>query len=243
MSSFSWGAGEQRLSLIHMGVEGHKPLADVKSFLDIGVIRRGEKCEILFPRAGTKAATRPWAPFDFYTNITSDEQRQKAQDAGQVGEPDVFWMGDDHNRNAANHKHDQTREVTASFQKSLEFKEPRNGTDSFSRVLAFTRGPIVFSSLILVKTWARGAACAAAAFQCTKPFQREGVTECQEDGWTRKIQGVVATASASGASWDYFRGITDERLKNDVSAVEGIFQRYHADFEGHGEPFRETVAP
>ncbi|MBY0369372.1 hypothetical protein K2X33_01715 [bacterium] len=243
LSSIALGAGEKRLSLVSMGVEGYDAFAPIRSYLDIGVARKEAACEILSPRAGTKAASRPWLPFDFYTNIHDDAERTKAQNAGTVGEADIFWVGDNGNRNAGNANHDATREVTAAFLGSLEFQQCRRQTDRFSCLLAFTRGSVVFKTLISVVAWPKEDGCTAAAFQCTKPYENEGTTHCQPDGWTRKIHEVVALASLTGAASDKFWRVTDEKKKTDVSSVEAVFQNYDTATQAEGDRYREHVSP
>ncbi len=85
------GASEsfKRIPLITMTIEGYEPFAKKRTSLDVGVRAlwdKGElqKCEWLSPREGTKAAERSWAPFDFYTNVTSpDEVKKEARLLGQ----------------------------------------------------------------------------------------------------------------------------------------------------------------
>lgn len=236
-----------RQSLVVLSVEGYDAYKDIRSLLDIGVVASGESdaltCAIADPKPGTKAAGRPWAPFDFYTNVLTQEEMDQEEAAGRLGEADIFFDGDNHNRNRGKHSHRWTRQVTDAFKGSLDFLQKKTDKDSFSFLLQFTRGKITYGGLVRARTYPKDGQCVAETVLCTKTYEADGKTHCHPDAWTKRVTDIVAEASVSGALSDKLWRVTDEKLKTDVASVSVVFQDLDKDGDDLGKPYKEKVAP
>lgn len=218
----------RRVPLVVMKIAGYAPFANKRTRLDMGVLEiptmAGLRCELLVPRPATQASQAAWAPFDFYTNVLNEsEQREQAS---TLGEPDIFFAGDDDNRNGAADSHRWTMVPQRSFQASLEFGNRRMGEqtrDWAGFLVKFIRGPsgaaLKYESLISVRAFPLGGKCEARVFQCQKPSPSG--TSCEPDGWTRWLHEITAHADTRGALSDLWKKPTSEREKNDVSALDG----------------------
>lgn len=239
-------AAESRQSLVSLRVDGYDALKDDRSFLDVGVKKvddaAGSRCEILSPVPTTRAAKQAWAPFDFYTNIKLKVEQDEAIAAGRLGEPDIFFVGDDGNRNGKNDSHKVTRLVTDNFRGSLDFTEARREPTWFSFLVSFKRGKIDYQGLMSVRAWLATDKCKSALFLCTKAFKKDGQTHCEPDGWTRQVLEVIADADVPGALSDTFFSVSDEKAKNDVAAVHLRFQDLDGKGQPQGAPYTEKVA-
>jgi hypothetical protein len=231
-----------RVSLVSFAIRG--AYEDIRSYWDIGVkpTMDGEDltCEVLAPRPASKASKEKWAPFDFYTNITAAQKEDGTDVKYMKGESDVFFKGDDDNRNASSDSHALTRTVTDSFRGSLEFLQKKQGKDWFSFLMHFQRGKVEYKGLVLVRTWPEDGECKAAAFHCTDLVEKDGVFTCEADGWTRRLTAILAKADLFGASFDW--RVTDEKKKNDVSAIFGVFQDVDKDGLDKGASYEEKLA-
>ncbi len=240
------GASEVRQSLVSLRVDGYEALKNERSYLDVGVKRieeaAGPRCEILSTRAASKAAKQPWAPFDFYTKINVKLEQDDAIATGKLGEPDIFFVGDDGNRNGARDTHRLTRVVADNFRGSLDFNEARREPTWFSFLVAFKRGRIDYQGLMSVRTWLEADQCRSAVFLCSKTFAKDGQTFCEPDGWTRQVLEVIAEADVAGALSDSLFSVTDEKQKNDVAAVYLRFQDLDTQGQPVGAPYSEKVA-
>ncbi len=236
-----------RITLMTLAVEGYDRLKDVRSYLDVGIsserTETGLDCGFHTPRKGTTAAAQAWAPFDFYTNILSKTQQEEHEAKGGLGEPDVFFAGDDRNRNSQSQSHRWTRKVADNFQGCIDFLEPKRDKSNFSFLVKFTRGLIQFESLFSARTWAEGDRCRAAIFDCTRKVREsDGTTRCESDGWTRKVLELRAQADLKGGLSDTLFRVTEEKTKNDVASIQGLFQDVDGQQRNVGKPYLETLA-
>jgi hypothetical protein len=238
-----------RHSVLAFSVTGYAALRDVRSFLDVGIEKikeeGGHRCEILHPLPTTKAARQPWAPFDFYTNILTAKEQKAAAKEGTLGEPNIFFAGDENNRNNEGHSHKWTRQVADNFRLSLDFIKGPKVKNWFSFVIEFTRGKIFNQRLVSTRAFldSKGE-CRAIIYDCSAiTIARDGSLSCTEDGWTRAILQVQAVASTSGALSDYYRGVKNEKSKNDVSKV--LIELDNLDKKGmpEGSPYIHEVLP
>jgi hypothetical protein len=237
-----------RLSAVEFSITGYEPLSDVRSYLEAGVAEDPSDmetpCKVLEPRANTVAAKQPWAPFDFYTNIRDVAEQSAHTKTKTVGEPDIFFAGDDGNRNRANHKHQWTRRVADNFKGSMEFTEKRLAKDWFSFLVVFSRGALSNKSLLSYRTWMQKGQCQGAVFECTKRLvDTNGKSLCEPDGWTKQVSRVVAEASISGAAYDKLFGTNDEKKKNDLAALNVEYRNLDANGDPIGDFYLEKVAP
>jgi hypothetical protein len=242
-----FAAQESRKSLISFRVEGYDKLKDVRSYLDVATqlstLAETPECIFLSPLAGTKAARQPWAPFDFYTNVLNAEEQAQFKAEGTLGEADIFWKGDNANRNAAKYTADWTHLVTDSFRGSLEFMEKWQERDSFGFLLRFTRGTIDFQSLVKVRTWLENGSCQAEVVGCTDMEVVGGKTQCRPGGWNRHLLEVIAEASISGALADKFYGTIDQKKKTDVAKVHLVYKEFDKDGRLLDQVWKQKVAP
>jgi hypothetical protein len=235
-----------RRNVLEFSVTGYAPLKDVRSFLDVGLKPSdisADTCEVLIPRQATLASQQPWAPFDFYTNILSPEEQAQEKTNGTLGEPDIFFSGDNFNRNSSDKSHVWTRKVVSNFKGSLDFLERKVGKDSFSFWLQFRRGLLSYGGLVSVRARMKNGQCVAAVFLCDKPLKKaDSTTFCDPAGWSKKIQRIIAEASVQGAMADRFSGVLDEKKKNDIGALFIEFQDVDALGEEIGSTYVEKVA-
>src|SRR4051812_7503854 len=123
-------------------------------------------------------------PYDFYTNVRDAAEQEAQKIAGALGQPDIFFDGDNNDRNGQKQSHLWTRAVTPEFLGSLDFLEKVRQKDWFSHLIRFTRGKVAFSALVSVRAWVHEGKCTAAAFSCTKTSTAsDGTTRCAPDGW------------------------------------------------------------
>lgn len=238
--------GPLRLSVLEFSVIGYAPLKDVRSYLDVGLKpseTSEDACDILKPHSKTAASRQPWAPFDFYTNVLNPEEQAKEKAAGSLGEADIFFPGDNFNRNDSDKSHEWTRKVATNFRGSLDFLEPQISETSFSFSLKFTRGLLSYGGFIRVTPRLTKGQCSAAVYFCTKPLkQANGKTACAPSGWTKKIHRIVAEASVSGAMSDKFNGVVEEKKKNDIASLSIEFQDVDSSGDEIGSRYLEKVA-
>ncbi len=238
----------ERLNVVNLAIEGYSALKDHRSYLDVGVLPVFEngtlsKCELLPPRKSSKAASQPWFPFDFYNNVL-DSSTQNTQDkSNRLGEPDIFFEGDDNNRNGREDSHRWTCHVHDAFKGSLSFSEKVIEPDQFTFQLAFKRGVVAYEALFRTRAFVRDGKCAAATDHCTQIEDKDGKKTCAPNGWSRQLLQVVAQANLKGALSDTLLGVTDEKAKSDVAALFAIFQNIGPSGEPLGQPYREKQAP
>ena len=240
-------AQDTRKTLVSFRIEGYDKLKDVRSYLDVATTLAGTsdapECILLSPLAGTKAAAQPWAPLDFYTNVLTPEDQATFKTEGTLGEADIFFKGDDTNRNGAKFTADWTRRVTESFRGSLDFLEKRQERDSVGFLLRFTRGVVSYQTLIKVRTWLDEGVCHAEMLGCSDTEVIGGKTECRAGGWNRHLREVIAEASVSGALADKFYGTTDEKKKTDIAKVHIVYKQYDKDGRLLDQVWKQKVAP
>lgn len=225
-----------RESLVSLRTDYYK---DVRSYWDVGVDK--DECAFLPPQT-KKTAAQPWAPFDFYTNVVDKAEQDKHKAAGTLGEPDVFFDGDNNNRNASKDPHDWTRIVADQFKGSLTFLQKRVTKNEFEFLLSFKRGLIDYKTLILTRAEIRKGKCTVFTVNCTDTSEKGGKTVCNKGGWNRELVEVVAQADSGGFASDKLFGVTDEQKKNDVYAVFGKFQDLDENGEPKGDPYLLKVA-
>lgn len=216
--SLSYAGPEfQRVSLITFSIEGYAPYNDKRMYLDAGVHDVNGACELLTARAGSRAAQQAWTPLDFYGNQVGGGPNQ------QPGESDLFFAGDEHNREAGTIDASATLTPDPYLLDSFDFDQARRAKDWLSFNLGFTRGYLVYHTLIGVRAFRDGDHCSAMAVLCAKPVAGEnGSANCEADGWTKHVTAVIAAASISGALRDRFRTIHRDRERHDIASLDGV---------------------
>jgi hypothetical protein len=234
----------KRVSLLDISVKDYKPFEGMFSYLDVGISRKEDsqkpECDFLSPQVPS-GETWPWSPFDFYTNVRSDAEQK--QFSAELGSSDVFFTGDDHNRNASTDSRAWTRKVTSNLLGSIDFLEPKKGKGWFSFRLKFTRNKLKFDGLIAARTWEEKGECKAKLFLCTKKIEKQGELNCESGGWTRSIDHVEAFADKAGGTYDYWNGTKDAKLKNDIWQLKGHVLKVNDENGGDkGEEFWDVLA-
>jgi hypothetical protein len=214
-------AAPQRVTVATMSVEGLPLFGDSRTSVDAGVQdQTGDgthHCELLTPRPSSRVAGEPWSPLDLYMNVRSASEQQ--EDAATLGEPDIYFQGDDGNRNGQTDSASWTKEVPPFLLDSLDFFDPQRDDSAFTFVLGFTRGDLHFRGLFTARAEWQSNRCGVALYRCTQPSDANG-SSCAQNGWTEQILQVIAVADKWGALRDQFRHINRDRERNDVFGLD-----------------------
>ncbi|MBI4403881.1 MAG: hypothetical protein HY537_06965 [Deltaproteobacteria bacterium] len=235
-----------RVHLVELAVQGYAPFKDKLTSIDAGILKitEGDKtrCEILEPRASSVLSQKLWAPLDFYSNVVNETEEEIES---RHGEPDIYFDGDDNNRNGSNDSHMKTLTPLQSFAKSLAFGK-RTSTDksSLSFPIQFKRGEIHFSGHLQVATSAGQGSCRTSAYlwlQTNPPGESKPRIRYE-------LRKVIAYADLVGGtldkilSWSPFSKKAPEADKKDIKKVEALVAE--VDDQGRrGEPHYIQLAP
>lgn len=214
----------RRIQLFSLTSEGYEELEKKQMSWDIGVQETANnqgaiECSLLRPREGTQAAKWEWAPLDIYYNAVDDAERTRLR--AQWGERDIYFEGDDLNRNGKGEDHTWTLKVPKDFRESLDFFS-RKMNDSQTRLeldIGVTRGSLVMRRLFRVDAVLENGRCVAHAFLCTKPDDK-GI--CDENNWLHQIREIVAHIDVAGGLLDRARAVRSGKLKNDIESLVGL---------------------
>src|SRR5690606_23735236 len=136
------------------------------------------------------------APFDFYSNVVDATEQQENAAARKLGEPDIFFPGDDNNRNGDKASHRWTRAVAENFKGSIDFHDRTVQSHLVSFRIHFQRGPLEFHALIAARSAKRmDGTCRSVAYYCSLPVEHpDGSFACAKGGWTHQLLEVTAEA-------------------------------------------------
>lgn len=237
------GDVNRRVHLLKFTTEGYEPYRTKFMSLDVGVLekRTGDRveCELVTPRTQTRAAGLPWAPLDFYANLRNATERQAAGD--RVGEANIFFAGDENNRNGGNDAATATVVPDPMMTNSMDFMDRRTSQTEISTFFRFVRTGILYQSLIRVKAKLVGGSCTAIAYVCNVGAVDATARTCAANGW-RQFRKTIVTADVRGGLGDQFRTPASDRERNDVAALRLELSNIDADGNPTGAPYEETVA-
>lgn len=238
-----------RIPLVRIRLKELASYENVVSHLDIGVEETVSpsgihSCSILRPREGARIQTKddgtqvmtgkerawPWSPFHFYNNVVDEEERATFKDSLQ--EPDIFFPGDDFNRNARS-KSDPlascswSRRVDEKYEKCFTFVLLKPEVpNAFRMSIQFQRGQLDWKGLLAVVAEydAREAQCKAYGLLCSDiRYDGNGSPSCAEGGWTHQLHEVLAYPDTKGYAADLVRSALftiPETQKNDIRRIE-----------------------
>lgn len=226
-------AGNKRVPLVQFVSEGYAPHKNRISSLDIAVSE--EKCELLSPLPKTKAATARWAPADLYVNVQTPTDFQKA--GARQGEKDIFFVGDDNNRNAKGEPYTSTIATDPTLTNSMDFENKRVTATSMSYVFRFTRTGILYETILRIDAKLAKDGCTALAYVC----DRLNGTECEAGAWKQFKRAIVAV-DVKGGLMDSIRAPASDKQRNDISSLRLVLSE--VDDEGYpkGTPYEKVVA-
>ncbi len=239
--AFSANAAEtpRRVRLVKFVSEGYPPLKNKVSSLDVGVLEKkdGENvvCEILDPRPKTKAASTRWAPADLYSNAQSPKEFATA--GARQGEKDIFWVGDDNNRNGGTDSYQLTLGPDPVLTNSMDFEDKLATKNGFSYRFRFTRKGIHFETIVRVEAKALNGNCTAYAYHCDR---LEG-DQCAAGAW-KNFRRATVVVDVKGALQDSFKPPTSDKERNDISALRLELSEVDAQGYPKGEPYEKVVA-
>jgi hypothetical protein len=224
----SWTRGH----IVEMAAEGVPKLKDKLLSLDLGLkpVLNGDSpiCRIEEPRQNIqsepyqKAIKLAW-PFDFYANSLPTDKKSD-------GEANIFWVGDDRNRNGErNDPHDKTMSPHAAFSECLKFSELTWSKlhDQFIEFFTFTRGTrdadgqINFQGLVTTKTYLEKGECKAYAELCLKFEGPVGSKKCKTGEPKYKLAKIIADIDYNKAWWETVKLIS-ETQKHDVTSLRAV---------------------
>jgi hypothetical protein len=207
-----------------MTVEGDPIHADIRISLDAAVQEISAspvaRCELLSPRPSSRVAEQVWSPLDLYANVRNSSEQQ--DNASTLGETDVYFPGDDGNRNGGTDGASWTMAVAPFLLDSLDFLQRHQTESAFDFVLGFTRGGLHYQGMYEVRTEYAQDHCGAALYRCTQSTDQNASTSCSADGWTEQVQQVIAVADKWGAVGDEFRHFDRDRERNDLSSLDAV---------------------
>lgn len=244
-SALSAGADPipKRVHLLKFVSEGYEPFKNKISSLDVAVLEKKEAekvtCEILAPRAGTRVAKTAWAPADLYANLQNEKEQKAAGD--RLGEKDIFFVGDDKNRNGKNDAHDWTVFPDPSLTNSMDFLDKKVSPHEFSYFFRFTRKGIFYQSIIRVTAKASSDGCSAVAYICDAKSLNAEARTCADGGW-RNFRKAIVSVDVRGGLTDQLKPPASDRERNDVAALKVVLSDVDADGNPKGDPYEETVA-
>lgn len=219
---------QQRLHLTNFKILWGETELEAQSHLDLGVEETDASgvrvCKILNP-AAPKVSEKKWIPLDFYTSVAQEEQ---AKHAATIGQADLFFKGDDLNRNGVGDSYKFTRELAPSLRESLAFLDKVTQDDKVQVLVTFRRGKLKFDGLMEARAIEVKDGCDAALVFCTKSNAATKAADdklkCDADGWTHRILTIRAVADEKGYAADKAASLFSftamkETEKNDVFSL------------------------
>jgi len=202
-----------RAHLVEFTSEGYEPYKNKVSSIDVGVLEnrsdRGVECELLAPQASTRAAKQPWAPQDLYTNVVSEQEKTEHPD--RQGEKDIFFTGDDNNRNGTKQSYQSTMIPETMLANSMDFENKKIEKSEFTFSFRFTRKGILVERRMKLKVKPTGSTCVAGAYICAN-----NDNSCTD--W-RLLHKVVVHVDVKGGIKDRVRPPASDRERNDIKKV------------------------
>lgn len=214
-----------REHLVELVVINSSLFANALISIDAGVgwmpVNQGDQCQLLDPMR--KEFTKlPWAPLDYYKRL---EERGVKEAADLEGAPDIYFEGDDDNRNGRKDASDLTSIVDPA-RKDVVFKRLSRGPVEAVFAVGFDRGALAFTSLMKVRALEKDGDCVAEAIVC-HPTRTDamGVTVC-DGAWSNPIDQIRAHAG----DWTQLaRGITVSKVDVRFAKTEKPEYRVIAD--------------
>jgi len=239
MASSAFGATAKRVHLVKFMSEGYAPHKNRISSLDVGVSESKEgdklKCELLAPKVGSKAAAARWAPADLYVNVQTPTDFAKA--GARQGEKDIFFEGDDNNRNGAGQAYTTTIATDPTLTNSMDFENKTVTADSVTYGFRFTRTGILFDTIIRIDAKPSAEGCTAIAYVCDQMSGKE----CTAGAW-KQFKRAIVTVDVKGGLMDSIRPPASDKQRNDISSLR--LELSEVDGEGYpkGSPYEKVVA-
>lgn len=227
----------QRAHLLKFVSDGYAPLKNKWSNLEIGLDT--VNCELLAPRQETRAAKFPWAPADLYSNIESGDEKSSAGE--RKGEKDIYFIGDDNNRNGRYQSADWTIVPDASLTNSMDFLNKKADKKEVSYFFRFQRTGILYETIIRINAVNQEQGCTAIAYVCDKNRVNLADKECTAGGW-RQFRKAIVGIHVSGALTDKFKQPKSDRERNDISFIKVELANVDANGIPTGAAYEEVVA-
>jgi len=225
----------KRVHLVRFVSEGYPAYKNKVSSLDVGVSGDNVNCELLDPQKKTKAAAARWAPADLYTNAQTAAEFQGA--GARQGEKDIFFVGDDNNRNGAGQSYQATLVADTSLTNSMDFENKVREKDSAQYGFRFTRTGILYQTIIRIEAKPSKEGCTALAYVCDRV---EGAG-CAAGGW-KQFRRAIVTVDVKGGLMDSFKPPASDKERNDIKELR--LELSEVDGEGYpkGSPYEKVVA-
>lgn len=229
-----------------MMLQGYRQLEKKTLRFDVGIKEKKDQtgnlsCTLITPRPGKAAASLPWTPFDFYGNTLSEPEHKDSLLNAQKRR-DIFFVGDDFNRNGRKDSVEWTMDPHPAFAQSLHFSNFLPFRDQFQFSLQFSRGTrnerglLQFAALLGVSSYVgvidSKELCWAKATLCThvgtdsdgKPF-----CSTSKEHPIYEVARIRAQFDYPAAAKDYMSSVVDERQKHDVKELLGDVRVLSAD--------------
>jgi len=157
-----------------------------------------------------------------YTNkVTAEDDKEWAN---RPGEQDIFFVGDDNNRNAVQDPYTSTLRLPEDFEESLSL-EPAEipWENGVSFLLSFKRGKYSFKKNYLaalkLSPNAKGQ-CVGRILICS---DHETVDRCKKDGWTWEVRKMVVHLDVNQAIQEHLLSVFSARVpgneRNDIKGA------------------------
>lgn len=229
--------GAKRVHLFKFTSEGYEALKNKISSVDIGLDEGA--CELLAPRQGTRAAGFPWAPADLYTNVQTEAEKKTA--GPRLGEKDIYFAGDDNNRNGNGQAYDWTLVPDTSLTNSMDFLKKQVSKKEASYFFRFRRTGIDYQTVIRYTAHRTTTGCTAMAYVCDKGQVDTATQQCRAGGW-RHFRKVAVGVDVKGALTDKLIAPKTDKERNDIAYIK--VELANVDGEGNpvGSPYEDIVA-
>jgi hypothetical protein len=241
-----------RQHLVEMSSTGYDKLKDKIMSLDNAVETTidddGVTCEVKEPRK-SKTSQMSTAPMHFYANVIGDDRVTN----DTRGENDIFWNGDNFNRNGRTDSYLKTMDPHPAFgsclhftlqekSKNLKFKFDQKAQAAYAFGVNFRRGTpdkyglVDFNALMEIRTYVDHSeavpSCKSYAAVCLNTGELNGKQVCQDGMW-QQLRTIVAELNYKIAFREYFSFTTiPETEKHDVDALSGLV----SDLDQNGIP-------
>lgn len=233
----------RRLHLLQFVSQGYAPIKDKASSLDVGVMETteesGVRCELMAPRTDSRVAKQPWAPSDLYTNVLTEEEKQT--EVKRAGEKDIYFEGDDKNRNNKQETYDWTLAPDTKLTNSMDFGNKTQTPSEVSFYLQFTRTGISYETLLKISTIPSATGCAAYAYVCDSQALDKETRSCKTGGW-RRFSRAIVDVDVKGALMDSLKPPPSDKQRNDIKALRFSLSKVDEKGIPVGDIYEETVA-